>query len=102
MTSTGSPVHAWADRLTWTSVHPEVVRRVPGLVTPAWAASGRGTAKPSAADAGRKVLAGEGGAGGDEVGGCALEDDPAAVGWWAMTMTDWPRSTIRSACAMTA
>jgi hypothetical protein len=25
------------------------------------------------------VLAGEGGAGGDEVGGCALEDDPAAV-----------------------
>jgi hypothetical protein len=25
------------------------------------------------------VLAGEGGAGGDEVGGCALEDDPATV-----------------------
>ena len=25
------------------------------------------------------MLAGEGGAGGDEVGGCALEDDPAAV-----------------------
>jgi hypothetical protein len=25
------------------------------------------------------VLAGEGGAGGDEVGGCAPEDDPAAV-----------------------
>ena len=28
---------------------------------------------------GREVLAGEGGASGDEVGGCALEDDPAAV-----------------------
>ena len=25
------------------------------------------------------MLAGEGGAGGDEVGGCALEDDPATV-----------------------
>ena len=40
-------------------------------------------AKPSdgrsGADVGREVLAGEGGAGGDEVGGCALEDDPAAV-----------------------
>src|ERR1700738_3805282 len=33
----------------------------------------------SGADVGRAVLAGEGGAGGDEVGGCALEDDPAAV-----------------------
>src|SRR3954470_10487693 len=33
----------------------------------------------SAADVGREVLGGEGGAGGDEVGGCALEDDPAAV-----------------------
>src|SRR6266567_2530523 len=33
----------------------------------------------SQADIGREVLAGEGGAGGDEVGGCALEDDPAAV-----------------------
>src|SRR4029450_13237296 len=33
----------------------------------------------SGADVGRQVLAGEGGAGGDEVGGCALEDDPAAV-----------------------
>src|SRR6202043_3006163 len=33
----------------------------------------------SGADVGREVLAGEGGAGGDEVGGCALEDDPAAV-----------------------
>ena len=31
------------------------------------------------ADVGREVLAGEGGAGGDEVGGGALEDDPAAV-----------------------
>ncbi len=27
----------------------------------------------------REVLAGEGGAGGDEVGGCPLENDPAAV-----------------------
>ena len=33
----------------------------------------------SGADVRREVLAGEGGAGGDEVGGCALEDDPAAV-----------------------
>src|SRR5882757_5241609 len=33
----------------------------------------------SAADVGREVLAGERGAGGDEVGGGALEDDPAAV-----------------------
>src|SRR3977135_102439 len=33
----------------------------------------------SGADVGREGLAGEGGAGGDEVGGCALEDDPAAV-----------------------
>jgi hypothetical protein len=33
----------------------------------------------SGADVGREVLAGEGGAGGDEVGGFALEDDPAAV-----------------------
>src|SRR5450759_332250 len=38
------------------------------------------SARPgSGADVGREVLAGEGGAGGDEVGGCALEDDPAAV-----------------------
>src|SRR5918997_550457 len=34
---------------------------------------------PSGADVGREVLAGEGGTGGDEIGGCALEDDPAAV-----------------------
>src|SRR5215218_2816130 len=33
----------------------------------------------SGADVGREVLAGEGGAGGDEVGGGAREDDPAAV-----------------------
>src|SRR5215211_3584323 len=33
----------------------------------------------SGPDVGREVLAGEGGAGGDEVGGCAVEDDPAAV-----------------------
>src|ERR671934_986870 len=33
----------------------------------------------SGADVGREVLAGEGGAGGDEVGGGGLEDDPAAV-----------------------
>jgi hypothetical protein len=30
----------------------------------------------SGADVGREVLAGEGGTGGDEVGRCALEDDP--------------------------
>src|SRR5919201_1937750 len=33
----------------------------------------------SGADVGREVLAGEGGAGGDEVGRSALEDDPTAV-----------------------
>ena len=33
----------------------------------------------SGANVGREVLAGEGRAGRDEVGGCALEDDPAAV-----------------------
>src|ERR687893_1778480 len=33
----------------------------------------------SGADVGREVLAGEGGAGNEEVGGCAIEDDPAAV-----------------------
>jgi hypothetical protein len=33
----------------------------------------------SGADVGRQVLAGEGGAAGDEGGGCALEHDPAAV-----------------------
>src|SRR5918992_5653523 len=33
----------------------------------------------SGADVDRELLAGEGGADGDEVGGCALEDDPAAV-----------------------
>src|SRR5687767_630507 len=33
----------------------------------------------SGADVGCEVLAGEGGAGGHEVGGGALEDDPAAV-----------------------
>ena len=33
----------------------------------------------SGADVGREVLAGDRGADGDEVGGCALEDDPAAV-----------------------
>src|SRR3954454_21237509 len=33
----------------------------------------------SGADVGGEVLAGEGGSGGDEVGGGALEDDPAAV-----------------------
>jgi hypothetical protein len=36
-------------------------------------------ASRSSADVGREVLAGEGGAGSDEVGGCALEDDPATV-----------------------
>src|SRR5258706_2870488 len=40
----------------------------------------RGPGLPrSGADVGREVLAGEGGAGGDEVGGRALVDDPTAV-----------------------
>jgi hypothetical protein len=44
---------------------------------------------------GREVLAREGGAVGDEVGGCALEDDPAGV-----VSGSGPRSMIQSACAM--
>src|SRR5215217_7047457 len=44
----------------------------------------------SGADVGREVLAGEGGAGGDEVGGRALEDDPAAVVAGAGTEVDEP------------
>src|ERR1700736_4001823 len=44
----------------------------------------------SGADVGREVLAGEGGAGGDELGGCALEDDPAAVVAGAGTEGDDP------------
>jgi hypothetical protein len=44
----------------------------------------------SGADVGREVLSGEGGAGGDEVGGCALDtrerlvptDDPAYGAKW--------------------
>src|SRR5262249_44462714 len=46
--------------------------------------------KPSGADVGREVLAGEGGAGGDEVGGRALEDDAAAVGPGAGAAGDDP------------
>src|SRR6266540_6387798 len=44
----------------------------------------------SGADVDREVRAGEGGAGGDEVGGCALEDDPAAVVAGAGTEVDDP------------
>jgi hypothetical protein len=40
---------------------------------------GNGAGLAMRADIGREVLAGEDGAGGDEVGKCALEDDPAAV-----------------------
>jgi hypothetical protein len=47
---------------------------------------------------GREVLAGEGGASGDEVGKCALEDDPAANRGGRRG----PRSMIQAACAMTA
>src|SRR5436190_24296963 len=39
----------------------------------------------SARDEGRQVLAGEGGTGGNEVGGGAFEDDPAAF-----TTSAWP------------
>src|SRR5664279_4132850 len=42
-------------------------------------ASGCPRGPRSGADVGREMLAGEGGTGGDEVGGRALEDDPAAV-----------------------
>src|SRR3954449_3125592 len=38
----------------------------------------------SGADVGREVLAGEGGTGGDEVGGGARGEDPAAVGGGAV------------------
>src|SRR5437867_11449639 len=48
----------------------------------------------SGADVGREVLAGEGGAGGDEVGGCALGDDPAAVVAGAGTEVDDPVTVI--------
>ena len=37
------------------------------------------------ANVGREVLAGKGGAGGDQIGGGSLEDDPATVvagNWW--------------------
>src|SRR5918998_596210 len=44
----------------------------------------------SGADVGREVLAGEGGASGDEVGGCALEDAPAAVVAGARAQIDDP------------
>ena len=68
----------------------------------------------SAGDVRREVLAGEGGAVGDEVGGRALEDDRppswpapgprsmiqsacAITAWWcSMTITDLPESTSRS------
>src|SRR6266540_570677 len=55
----------------------------------------------SGADVGRKVLAGEGGAGGDEVGGCALEDDPAAVVFyagWLPGRTPRPETRRSAAC----
>src|SRR4029453_12595232 len=44
----------------------------------------------SGVDVGREVLPGEGGAGGDEVGRCALEDDPTAVAAGAGTEVDDP------------
>src|SRR6185295_13258557 len=47
-------------------------------------------ASRSRADVRREVLAGERGAGGDEVGGRALEDDPAAVVAGAGTEVDDP------------
>src|SRR5712692_7612990 len=47
-------------------------------------------AAKSGADVGSEVLAGEGGAGGDEVGGSALEDDPAAVVAGAGAQVDDP------------
>ena len=40
------------------------------------------------------MLAGEGGAGGDEVGGCPVEDDPAAVVAGAGTEVDDPVTVI--------
>src|SRR5665648_242834 len=52
-----------------------------GLVVSVWA---------SGADIRREVLAGNGGAGGDERGGCALEDDPAAVVAGSGTEVDDP------------
>src|SRR5512132_3367527 len=44
----------------------------------------------SGIDVGREVLRGEGGAGGDEVVRCALEDDPTAVVAGAGTKVDDP------------
>src|ERR1700675_521649 len=53
-------------------------------------ASPRPRGHRSGADVSREVLAGEGRAGGDEVGGGALEDDPAAVVTGAGTEIDDP------------
>ena len=49
-----------------------------------------GSDDPVSVDVGREVLPGEGGAGGDEVGRCALEDDPTAVVACAGTKVDDP------------
>src|SRR5487761_1636790 len=51
----------------------------PTVIQRSWPSHGAREGPRSAADVGREVLACEGGADGDEVGGRALEDDPAAV-----------------------
>ena len=48
----------------------------------------------SGSDVGREVLAGEGGTGGDEVGGYAIEDDPTAVAASAGALADTVRRVL--------
>src|SRR5262245_29262626 len=65
-------------------------RRSSGQQPSAELGSRRPRVPRSGADIGSQVLAGEGGAGGDEVGGCALEDDQAAVVAGARAKVDDP------------
>src|SRR5207248_6743341 len=73
-----------------------IICRVPAPVNASWShpvrtgARSAGLTEPALTDVGREVLAGEGGAGGDDVGGRALEDDPAAVVTGAGAQVDDP------------
>src|ERR687897_3364528 len=92
----GIAAEPWPHRLARLAVRavPPSKRLLPPAI--AWPTGGATLASRSprgprsGADVGREVLAGEGGAGGDEVGGGALEDDPAAVVAGAGTEVDDP------------
>src|SRR5918994_1752730 len=81
----GIAAEPWPHRLARLAVRavPPSKRLLPPAI--AWPTGGATLASRSprgsrsGPDVGREVLAGEGGAGGDEVGGCAPEDDAAAV-----------------------